>query len=239
MKLAAPTRPARKTIFGLSLYADPLDHVNDVPRIELTLDTSLDWNWYRATLIYGAVLYAMRRLKNAPVGSIEAASYQIVVVAFSEMLHRIGDFVSVDTAHGPMQAERTFDWTSALSHQEIITDLNDWARTGVPRYRVAASSQQWEPLGNANLDLRDNGQETDAALFEAAFCMEWHNKPTQRTSARGVYKGLQDLCKQSQREFSAHEQMFPFVRPLGALSRLLDNITERSHGPHFVLSLDY
>lgn len=236
---ALPARPSRRTVFGISLYPSMQDAVDDVPRTELTLDTQLDWNWYRATLIYGAVLYAMRRLKNATPGSLDAASYRTVVEAFSGMLHRIGDFVAIDTAHGQAQVEQTFDWASALCHQEIITDLNDWARTGVPRYRVAASSQQWEPLGNANLDLRENGQEADAALFEAAFCLEWHNKPTQRTSARAVYKGLQELCKQAQREFSAYEQMFPFVRPVGALGRLLDNITEQSHGPHFVLSLDY
>lgn len=236
MKRVAAARPARKTIFGLSLYADQLDHVNDVPRVELTLDTPLDWNWYRATLVYGAILYATRRMKNAKTAA-EVSTYRIIVEAFSDMLHRIGDFVEAE-AGGPSLVERTFDWASLFAHQEIIADLNDWARTGVPRYRISASSPQWEPLGNANLDLRDLGYDDDAELFEAAFCVEWHSKPMQRTSARTVYKGMRSLCKQSQIEFNAHESMHPFVRPLDALQRLLDNITDRSHGPHFVLSLE-
>jgi hypothetical protein len=217
-----------KTVFCLrhrdfsALAINERDATRDEP-----FETPLDWNLYRAALVYAAVLYAMRKMKNAKKADPAGEQYLQVAKAFAGMLHRIGDLVDDPELGEPR--ERQLDLNSAEAHDLFVRDLKHWALTGEARYRVSAWAPQWEPLSLACHNLEETGHSDDTDLFHAAFQMEFLSNSKQRVPADVLHDSLIALCARAQSEFDTYEDMHFLVRPLMSLEAFLKSANEAYH----------
>jgi hypothetical protein len=214
-----------KTIFCLRHREFPgLNPFDKLIDRDEPFETSLDWHFFRAALVYAALLYAMRKMKNAKKEDPSGEHYLMVAKAYAGMLHRIGDLVADSELGEPR--ERTLDLNSTEAHDTFVRDMKQWADSGEARYRVSAWAPQWEPLSLACRHLEGAGHMADADLFQAAFQVEFLKDPSQHVSADMLHEPLIALCERAEAEFDAYEAMHFLVRPVMSLKAFLKSVNE-------------